>query len=149
MKRKRKAVRRRIGDVAQLGGVNVETIRFYERQGLIEQPGKPIRGWREYGERQIAQLSYVRLAQQFGLSLSDMRSLQASARESRTAFCGDVRRTLGKRLAKLEREIVALEEKRASLGAWLSQCEARGSTNECPLYVQLQPVIGKSGRNTS
>ena len=70
----------RIGDVARTGGVGVETIRFYEREGLIEQPLKPARGWREYGERQLRQLEYVRQGQEFGLALSARIALRIFGR---------------------------------------------------------------------
>jgi MerR family mercuric resistance operon transcriptional regulator len=141
MKRKRRGVRR-IGDLARDGGVGVETIRFYEREGLIEQPAKPMRGWREYGDRQALQLSYVRLGQELGLTLRDVRGLQGVARGDKSAFCGAVRETVAKRLAALDAEIAALKQKRAGLARWLTQCKARGRAARCPLYEQLQPVVG-------
>ena len=147
MKRKGKAVRR-IGDVARAGGVGVETIRFYEREGLIERPEKPMRGWREYGERQLAQLSYVRLGQELGLTLADVRALQTDARGDRARFCGAVRNTVAKRLVKIERDMAALERKRAGLAAWLAQCKARGETDDCPLYAQLKPIVARSKRRS-
>lgn len=137
----------RIGDLARKGGVGVETIRFYEREGLIEKPIKPMRGWREYGERQVLQLSYVRRGQQLGLTLGDVSTLQTSARDERSLFCSTVRLTISKRLAKIETEIRSLQRKRAGLKLWLAQCEARSSAGDCPLYAQLEPVVTKKERN--
>ena len=71
---------KRIGDVAKSAGVGVETVRFYEREGLLDQPPKPIRGWRDYDESVVAQLGQVRLAQQMGLTLKDMKALKARAK---------------------------------------------------------------------
>jgi DNA-binding transcriptional MerR regulator len=139
----------RIGDVARTGGVGVETIRFYEREGLIEQPLKPARGWREYGERQLRQLEYVRQGQEFGLALSDVRELQKAARGERGAFCAAVRETVEKRLKRIERELVLLDQKKSRLKEWLSQCKARDASKECPLYVQLQTVVARTGRKSS
>jgi MerR family mercuric resistance operon transcriptional regulator len=139
----------RIGDVARTGGVGVETIRFYEREGLIEQPVKPARGWREYGERQRQQLEYVRRGQEFGLALSDVRELQQRARGERGAFCGAVRETVEKRLKRIERELTLLKQKRSRLKEWLSQCKARDPSKECPLYAQLQPVVARTGRKST
>jgi MerR family mercuric resistance operon transcriptional regulator len=133
----------RIGDVARSGGVGVETIRFYEREGLIEQPVKPARGWREYGERQLQQLAYVQLGREFGLTLSDVRELQRRARGERGAFCGAVRETIEKRLRKVERDLKLLEQKHSRLKDWLLQCKARESSKECPLYAQLQSVVAR------
>lgn len=149
MKRKGRKVRR-IGDLARDGGVGIETIRFYEREGLIEQPQKPSRGWREYGDRQLLQLSYVRLGQELGLTLRDVRALQAVARGEKGAFCGAVRETVAKRLSALDEELAALARKRAGLARWLTQCKARGSGARCPLYEQLQGIVDnkRSRRST-
>ena len=147
MQKKRRPRVQRIGDLARTGGVGVETIRFYEREGLIEKPIKPMRGWREYGERQVLQLSYVRRGQQLGLTLGDVHTLQTSARGERPLFCTAVRLTIRKRLAKVETEIRSLQRKRAGLKRWLAQCEARGTTEDCPLYAQLEPVLTKEARN--
>lgn len=145
MERKRRRVKR-IGDVARESGVGVETIRFYEREGLIEQPQRPERGWREYGERQVMQLSYVRLGQELGLTLKDVRRLQTVARGPQESFCGTVRETIEARVGRLDAEIAELMRRRNALSQWLRQCEARGAQRDCPLYRQLQPVIGKARR---
>jgi DNA-binding transcriptional MerR regulator len=138
---------RRIGDVARAGGVGVETIRFYEREGLIEQPPKPVRGWREYGDKQLLQLSYVRLGQELGLTLRDARALQDLAKGERGAFCTAVRETVAKRLEQIDEEIALLRKKRLGLSGWLSQCKARGETKDCPLYAQLRPLSSSTKRN--
>ena len=70
---------KRIGDVARAEGVGVETVRFYEREGLIGQPQKPFRGWREYDDVAIAQLKQVSLAKRIGLSLADAKRLKSNA----------------------------------------------------------------------
>lgn len=145
---KRRQKMQRISDVARAGGVGVETVRFYEREGFIEQPPKPLRGWREYGARQLAQLSAVKLGQELGLSLADMRALQSLARGEQASFCGAVRTTLAKRLAKIESEIAALEKKRSGLSGWLAQCVARGAARDCPLYAQMQSVVPPKRRKT-
>ncbi len=140
MARKRRAMRR-IGDVAREGGVGVETIRFYEREGLIEQPPKPERGWREYGDKQLLQLGYVKLGQELGLTLRDVRQLSGLAAGARDPFCDAVRETVAARLARLDEEIAALRRKRTGLARWLSQCRARGSEKDCPLYAQLKGLV--------
>ena len=137
---KKRRTMKRIGDVARAGGVGVETVRFYEREGLIEQPPKPERGWREYGDKQLAQLGNVRLAQDMGLTLRDMRRLQRFACGPQQPFCAAVRETLSERLARIDADIAVLKRKRLALSRWLSQCKARGKTDACPLYTQLQPL---------
>ena len=137
---KKRRMARRIGDVARAGSVGVETIRFYEREGLIEQPPKPMRGWREYGDKQLLQLSYVRLGQELGLTLKDARALQDLAKGERGPFCDAVRDTVAARLTQLDEEIAALRRKRLGLSRWLTQCRARGDAKDCPLYAQLKPL---------
>ena len=138
---KKRRTMKRIGDVAREGGVGVETVRFYEREGLIEQPPKPERGWREYGDKQRAQLGNVRLAQDMGLTLRDMRALQPFVRGPQKPFCAAVRETLSGRLARMDAEIAALRRKRVALARWLSQCKARDDASDCPLYAQLRPLV--------
>jgi MerR family mercuric resistance operon transcriptional regulator len=140
---------RRIGDVAKAAGVGVETVRFYEREGLIEQPAKPQRGWRAYDKAQLRQLGYVRLARELGLTLGDVKRVQKVARGPRKGFCSEVRDTLGERLTDIESQIAELERKRAALSDWLGQCRVR--TGDCPLYERLhvfQPAKRKSNRET-
>ena len=128
---------KRIGDVAKAAGVGVETVRFYEREGLVDQPAKPLRGWRDYDETVVAQLGQVRLAQQMGLTLKDMKALKARAKGPQPAFCESVRTTVAARLEAIESEIAALERKRVLLAHWLRQCKRRGKTAACPLYAQI------------
>ena len=137
---------KRIGDVAKAAGVGVETVRFYEREGLLDQPLKPQRGWREYDERALAQLGRVRLAQQMGLTLKDIKELKAYAQGSQPKFCEHVRDTVAARLARIEAELAALETKRVLLKRWLSQCKRRESTSDCPLYAQVNAVLKPKGK---
>jgi DNA-binding transcriptional MerR regulator len=129
---------RRIGDVAKAAGVGVETVRFYEREGLIDQPAKPQRGWREYDKAQLRQLALVRLARELGLSLGDVKRVQKVARGPRKGFCTEVRDTLSARLADIDSQIAELERKRTALSDWLGQCRKR--TGDCPLYERLNVV---------
>ncbi|MGH6869945.1 MAG: MerR family transcriptional regulator [Rhizomicrobium sp.] len=134
---------RRIGDVARAGGVGVETVRFCEREGLIDRPKKPARGWREYDEATLTQLNQVRLAREFGLTLRDVKTIKARARGPRTGFCIAVRETVSGRLAKVEAEIAALEAKRAALRQWLKLCRRREGEPVCPLYQRVNMLTGK------
>lgn len=64
-----------IGRLAKLAGVNVETIRYYQRRGLIAEPNKPLGGHRRYPARLVMQLGFIRRAQQLGFSLEEVKSL--------------------------------------------------------------------------
>jgi MerR family mercuric resistance operon transcriptional regulator len=140
---------RRIGDVAKAAGVGVETVRFYQRVGLVDEPAKPERGWREYDDAAFAQLGQVRLAQRMGLTLRDIKHVKARARGPKSAFCADVRETVAARLAAIEAEMAALNAKRVMLKRWLSQCRRRGETASCPLYEQITTLAPPAkGRRT-
>lgn len=140
----RNANARRIGDAAKAAGVGVETVRFYEREGLVDQPLKPERGWREYDERALAQLGQVRLAQAMGLTLKDMKGLKARAKGPQAQFCTHVRETVAARLCAIEAEIAALDKKRVLLKRWLGQCRRRGARSDCPLYAQIHAAVPPS-----
>jgi MerR family mercuric resistance operon transcriptional regulator len=135
------SVPKRIGDLAKAGGVGVETVRFYEREGLIDQPLKPFRGWREYDDVALAQLGHVRLAQRIGLSLSDAKRLKKKAGGPQPQFCTDVRETVTARLAAVEAEISDLTTKQGHLRSWLDHCNQNEGQAECPLYVELKAVL--------
>ena len=73
---------RRIGDLAREAGISVETVRFYEREGLIDQPSKPARGWRNYNDVVQIQLGLVRL----GLAVGRYQTAEISRRSARTGI---------------------------------------------------------------
>ena len=131
---------KRIGDVARSAGVGVETVRFYERLGLVDQPLKPHRGWREYNDSAVLQLSYVRLAREMGLTLRDVKKVKEAAGRDRRPFCATVRETVSSRLRAVEEKISELEGERAKLSNWITQCGERSKDDGCPLYAQLKSL---------
>jgi MerR family mercuric resistance operon transcriptional regulator len=96
-----------IGKAAQMAGVGVETIRFYEREGLIAQPPKQEGHCRRYPPGTVAKLRFIRHAKDLGFSLEEVRELLRLGEEPRTA-CNDAR-------ARAEEEIAAIDEKLARL----------------------------------
>ncbi len=126
---------RTIGKLAKEVGVGVETIRFYERQGLIEQPRKS-RGPRHYDDRTLAMLRYLRLAQQLGFSLKEIRSLKGKLADGQ-AFCSSLRAIVETKLESLAREAEALARLRDELNSFLSRCRARDPKLPCPIVEEL------------
>ncbi len=133
-------MKKRIGDLAKQAGVGVETVRFYQRAGVLDAPEKPPRGWRSYGRTAELQLRYARTARRMGLSVSDIARLKERAGGGREGFCADVRTVVANRLAIVERELAQLERMRKELSDWLEACQARGSEPECPLYRELTAI---------
>jgi len=118
--------RRTIGRAARAAGVNVETVRFYERRGLIAQPPKPVGGGaRDYDDGTVARIRFIRQAQDIGITLreaAEVLSLHADPR----ADCGDVRiRAIGK-LDEVEAKIAQLARIRDALDRLIAACPGGG-----------------------
>ena len=129
-----------IGRVARNAGVGVETIRFYERKGLIDQPPKPqYGGYRIYSEDTVARIRFIRQAQELGFSLgeiSELLSLQADPR----AECEDVRAQAKKKLAEVERKITQLSAIRSALRELIAACPRQGlATGRCSILEAMRP----------
>jgi MerR family mercuric resistance operon transcriptional regulator len=127
--------RRTIGRLAKEVGVGVETVRFYERQGLIAQPRKSD-GPRHYDDGVLATLRYAKLAQQLGFSLKEIRALQAKLTEGET-FCASLRAMVEAKLDALAREAEAIGRLREELTAFLTRCRSRDPSRPCPIVQEL------------
>lgn len=128
----------RIGEVAKAAGVGVETVRFYERKGLIEQPPKP--GWgsgfRSYPERTVEQIRFIRQAQEIGFSLKEAREL-LSLRINPDADCADVRGHAAEKLKEVKRKIKYLGGIRKSLEVLIDDCPGEGALGSCSIIAAL------------
>ncbi len=133
-----------IGKTAGKAGVNVETIRFYERIGLIEQPPKPPNmGFRIYPEGTLQRLRFIRQAQEIGFSLKEIAELLA-LRSDPSADCSDVREQAREKLAEVNRKITQLEQIRAALGNLIAACPGRGALRECSIMDALIATAGET-----
>lgn len=126
---------RTIGKLAKEVGVGVETVRFYEREGLIAQPRKG-EGPRHYDDKALATLRYIRIGQQLGLSLKDIKGLQGKLTKGET-FCASLRGTVEAKLEALAAEAVELERLRGELEAFLGRCRGRDPAIPCPIIEEL------------
>jgi MerR family mercuric resistance operon transcriptional regulator len=121
-----------IGELAAAGGVGVETIRFYQRKGLLETPVRGD-GIRHYGPGEVRRLRFIRQAQTAGFTLEEIRELlDLDATEDRSRA-----RELAKtRIAALEAKIADLQRAHAALGRLAREC-AQGSTGPCPILASF------------
>lgn len=124
-----------IGQAAQLAGVNVETIRFYERKGLIAQPDKPRSGFREYTADAVSRIQFIKRAQALGFTLAETQELLDL---SMTGDCDDVRGRAEAKLDEVEAKIKDLQRVRRALKAVVGSCTAREELDPCPLLTSLQ-----------
>ena len=126
-----------IGRAAHEAGVGVETIRFYERRGLIEQPKKPFdSGFRVYSPEQVKRVRFIRQAQQIGFSLHEIEELLA-LRADPTADCSEVREEAVAKLAEVRRKIAQLEDIGAALQALIAVCPGQGAVEACSILDTL------------
>jgi len=126
-----------IGELARAAGVGVETIRYYERLGLLTQPPKT-GGYRRYGEPALVRLQYIRNAKGLRLSLKDISALQARLTvEGAPAFCAAVRTLVSRRLEEVERQAAELAVLQTDLRAFLDRCSRRPADQPCPVVVDL------------
>jgi MerR family mercuric resistance operon transcriptional regulator len=125
-----------IGQVARSAEVGIETVRFYERQGLLEEPARKQSGYRQYGEDVVARLRFIRRAKELGFSLKEIKELLA-LRVDPTTTCAEVRSKATAKIADVEQKIEALQRIRNALVKLTAICRGRGPTGECPILDAL------------
>ena len=123
-----------IGRIAAAAGVNVETIRFYQRSGLLAEPARPPGGVRRYGDEFIARLRFIKRAQQLGFSLDEIqRLLMLEEPQS----CGKARSLAAEKLALVEARMADLERLRGVLRDLVARCGIRRGKVACPIIAAL------------
>lgn len=125
-----------IGQVAKRAGIGLETVRFYERQGLIEEPGRKESGYRQYAEEVVARLRFIRRAKELGFSLKEIRELLALRHDPSTT-CAEVRNRAKAKIANIEEKIQTLQRMKKALMELTMTCRGRGPAGECPILVAL------------
>lgn len=123
-----------IGEVATRSGVDPRTLRFWEADGLLADPGRTPGGYRDYDETVLARIAFIRQGQGAGLRLADIRQV-LELRDSGQAPCGRVGGLLAERLAQVERSIAELEDLRDRLRGLLEggPATAPDPTTICPM----------------
>lgn len=127
----------RIGEVAKQSGVGVETVRFYERNGLLAEPKRKASGYRQYDEEAIAVLRFIRRAKELGFTLKEIKAL-LNLRLDRTATRAEVREQARKKVADIEAKITDLQRMSDSLQSLIKKCHGHGTTKGCPILAALQ-----------
>lgn len=130
-----------IGALARTAGVPVETVRFYQRRGLLAEPDRPYGGIRRYGEAEVARLRFIKTAKRLGFSLDDIGGLLRLADGTR---CAEARVLAQHKLEEVRARLADLARLEAVLTGLVDAC-IRGSDCGCPLIEALQsqrPVEG-------
>lgn len=126
-----------IGKAAAAARVSVETIRFYEREGLIPLPPKPRDGgYREYPEETVRRIRFIRHAQELGFNLREAREL-LSLRVDPSKDCSDIRARARTKRREIDEKIVRLKRMNEALDALIQACPGQGQLPECPILEAL------------
>ncbi|MGH6956138.1 MAG: MerR family DNA-binding protein [Caulobacteraceae bacterium] len=129
--------RRMIAALARAGGVGVETVRYYQRLGLVDEPPRPPRGVRRYGDDAVERLRFIRAAKATGFTLVEIAEL---IRIGRRPSCRAGRDLAAERLGAVEGRMAELAVLRDTLRLWVAQCDANDDDSACPPLAALAPV---------
>lgn len=126
-----------IGAVAREAGVGIETVRFYERQGLLAEPERKASGYRQYDKGAIETLLFIKRAKELGFTLKEIKGLLALRLDS-AATRADVRQQAQDKVADIEARIADLEKMRDTLLVLIKQCNGLGKLSGCPIIEAMQ-----------
>lgn len=127
-----------IGALAQRTGVHLETIRYYQRRGLVGEPERPLGGIRRYTEDHVGRLRFIRQAQELGFSLDDVGEL---LKLEDGAHCREARTLGARRLADVRRKLADLQHIESALAVLVDRCGSVKGRVSCPLIASLQKSI--------
>ena len=127
----------RIGKLASRGGVNVQTIRYYERSGLLPEPVRAASGYRLYADDTVRRLSFIKQAQLLGFSLSEVQELLA-LRMQPGITCADIRQRARRKIVAVDSKIDDLRRIKDALTRLAAACRGNGPTSDCPILEALE-----------
>ncbi|GGH49102.1 Hg(II)-responsive transcriptional regulator [Acidovorax soli] len=123
-----------IGGLADEAGVNVETIRYYQRRGLMPEPDRPAHGYRRYGATTVKRVRFIKRAQALGFTLEEIGGLLEL---DEAHACAETRELASHKLEAIETKLADLAAMRKALTALLCQCDAGAMKGNCPIIHAL------------
>ena len=126
------------GALAKESGVNVETVRFYEKQGLIAEPPRSTSNYRMYPEDAVRRVQFIRRAKELGFTLKEILNL-LSLRATLGVQCADVRGRAEEKVRDIDERIRTLRAMRKALSNLIAQCSGKGPVTDCPILEALDP----------
>ena len=136
---------RTIGQLAKASGVTVDTIRYYERIGLLPRrlSGRP--GWRRYPEEMLARLRYLREGRGVGFTIREMRDLLRLSAAGAPRFCESFDTAVHRKIDAIDKMMGRLTAQRARLDEFSRRCRERRREHRCPILESLHPKQGLPG----
>ena len=121
----------KIGEIAKRSGIGIETIRYYEREGLLQEPERRPSGYRQYDVSTVERLEYIRRSKELGFTLAEIRGLlELSFAQSN---CDCIRQRAEAKITEIEEKIGNLQQMKRSLSKIVKRCEIKNLTDDCPL----------------
>ena len=138
----------KIGEVARRAGVGVETLRFYERSGLLDRPARTEGGYRLYDAKALKTLEFIKRAQSLGFTLEEIKRIIAESRAGQRP-CAEVRETVRRRLAELDEQMAQIRRYRNALATTLKQWDEKGFADGdfCGLIESAEIRAARPERN--
>jgi|SRR5436190_23667665 len=126
----------KIGEVADRGGVNLQTIRYYEREGLLPAPPRMASGYRLFNQETVRRVRFIKRAQELGFTLAEIRELLTlRIEESRSS--AEVRAIAQAKIADIDNKVRHLDAMKRALTHLTDRCSGHGPATECPILESL------------
>ena len=126
-----------IGKVAKESGVGIETVRFYEREGLLEQPARKSSGYRQYDPEAIARLRFIKQAQRLGFTSREIKELLALKLDP-DATRKQVKDRAVAKIADIDQRIADLKRMKRALAPLIEACDGKGMLEGCPILDAIE-----------
>jgi len=125
------------GELAKQAGVNVETLRFYEREGLIPEPPRLSSGYREYPQETVRRIRFIQRAKELGFTLREIKGL-LKLRVDPDTTCSVVREQAAEKIADVKKKISDLKKIQQALNKLMNSCRGNGPVDDCPILKHLE-----------
>jgi len=127
----------RTGQLAGAAGVNIQTVRFYERRGILPKPGRTSSGYRIYSAEAVRLIRFIKRAQELGFTLDEIADL-LRLRNNRRSSCARVKSAGQVKMAAVEAKIASLQAIKRALAVLLASCERNDRDRQCPILEALE-----------
>ena len=127
-----------VGQLARQAGVNLQTVRYYERRALLAPSSRTASGYRQYPPGAVQRIEFIKRAQALGFTLDEIAHLLA-LRADTPKQCETVERDASAVVTRIDQKVAELTRMRAALGRLVDACRSRQGTSKCPLLEALAP----------
>ncbi len=132
----------KVGEVAKQAGVNVQTMHYYERRGLLPRPPRTDSNYRAYSEETVLRVRFIKRAQELGFTLKEIKALLSLRAAPRTR-CTDVRNRAEAKLQDIDDKVRTLQAMRKALTKLIGECSGKGPVTQCPILEAFDSEDGR------